>query len=270
MTEWLPLRFGLLGPVVVWSADPEKDHLLEKELSENKVRSALAALLLRPNQFVTQAQLIQLMWDEPPESARPNIRSYVARVRKLLQLADAGADRLSSLRRGCGADGGAYRLAVEPMELDAEVFTTLLRQAGEQCDRGFPCEAAALLRRALSLWRGDAGRADLTASAAMLSQLEALNQLRLVAQEDLVSVRLQMGEHRLVVPEIRALLSEHQVRESLWAQLMRAFYRSGDVGAALRAYEESWQVLDRQLGVQPGSMLRQLHASILRRDDESV
>ncbi|MFD2767096.1 AfsR/SARP family transcriptional regulator [Micromonospora eburnea] len=256
--------------MVIWSADPSRDESVERRLSENKARGTLAVLLLRANRFVTQAQMSQLLWDTPPDSARSNIRSYVARVRKALDLADLGVSRLSSVKRCGPSDGGSYSLRVEPMELDADVFVRLVRRAGEEARAGAVARAAAMLRLALGLWRGDAGHADLAVADSLRAQLDALNQLRLVAQEDLLSLQLRLGEHRLLIPEIRGLLTEHQMREGLWAQLMRAHYRSGDIGGALNAYKEYWRVLDRNLGVQPGPMLQQLYRSILDRDDESV
>ncbi len=264
------LRFGILGPTVAWSADLDRDEEVEQALSENKARGALAVLLLRANQFVTQAQLSQLLWDSPPDSARSNVRSYVAQVRKALAIADAGPSRLSSVKRGGQSDGNSYRLRVESMELDADVFVRLVRHAGEEARAGAVASAAATLRAALGLWRGDGAHTDLAVAEALRAQLESLNQLRLVAYEDLLSLQLRLGEHRLMIPEIRALLAEHPMREGLWAHLMRAYYRSGDIGAALGAYQEFWRILDRDLGVQPGAALQQLHRSILNRDDDAV
>jgi DNA-binding SARP family transcriptional activator len=264
------LKFGLLGPVAVWSFDPSRDKAVEQMLSENKARGALAALLLRANLFVTQAQLGNLLWDVPPESARPNIRSYVARVRKALSFADPGVVRLSSVKRGGPSEGGSYRLRVDPMELDADVFVRLVRHAGEETRAGALTKAAATLRLALSLWRGDAGHTDLAVADVLRRQLDALNELRLVAQEDLLSLQFRLGEHRLLLPEIRALLAEHPMREGLWAHLMRAYYRTGDIGSALKAYQDCWRLLDRNLGVQPGAVLQRLHRAVLHRDDDSV
>jgi DNA-binding SARP family transcriptional activator len=255
---------------VAWSVDPGRDEEVEQALSENKARSTLAVLLLRANQFVTQTQLSHLLWDNPPDSARPNIRSYVAQVRKALTIADASPPRLSSVKRGGQSDGNSYRLRVEPMELDADVFVRLVRHAGEEARAGAVTAAASTLRVALGLWRGDAGHPDLAVAEALRAQLEALNQLRLVAYEDLLSLQFRLGEHRLMIPEIRALLAEHPMREGLWAHLMRAYYRSGDIGAALGAYQEFRHIMDRDLGVQPGAALQELHRSILRRDDDSV
>lgn len=256
--------------MVVWSTDPCRNEDVEQRLSENKARGTLAILLLRANQFVTQAQLSQLLWDAPPDSARSNVRSYVARVRKALEIAHPGVPRLSSVKRGGPSNGCAYRLLVDPMELDADVFVRLVRHADKEARAGAVASAAATLRRALNLWRGDAGHTDLAVADALRAQLDSLNQLRLVAHEDLLSLQLRLGEHRLLIPEIRALLAEYPMRERLWAHLMRAYYRSGDIGAALNAYREFWQMLDRDLGVQPGAELQQLHRSILHRDDDSV
>ncbi|GHG47792.1 AfsR/SARP family transcriptional regulator [Streptomyces griseocarneus] len=264
------LKFGLLGPVVVWSFDPNRDEAVEQLLSENKARGALAALLLRANLFVTQAQLGNLLWEVPPESARPNIRSYVARVRKALNFADPGVVRLSTVKRGGPADGGSYRLRVDPMELDADVFVRLVRRASEETRAGALTNAVATLRLALSLWRGDAGHTDLAVADVLRRQLDALNAFRLVAQEDLLSLQFRLGEHRLLIPEIRALLAEHPMREGLWAHLMRAYYRTGDIGSALNAYQECWRLLDSNLGVRPGAVLQQLHRAVLHRDDDSV
>ncbi|MFG3709685.1 BTAD domain-containing putative transcriptional regulator [Micromonospora sp. NPDC047730] len=255
---------------MAWSADPGRDKEVEQALSENKARSALAVLLLRANQFVTQAQLIHSLWDNPPDSARSNVRSYVAQVRKALTIAEESPPRLSSVKRGGQSDGNSYRLRVEPMELDADVFVRLVRHADEEARAGAVAAAASTLRVALGLWRGDAGHTDLAVAEALRAQIESLNQLRLVAYEDLLSLQFRLGEHRLMIPEIRALLAEHPMREGLWAHLMRAYYRSGDIGGALGAYQEFWRILDRDLGVQPGAMLQQLHRSILRRDDDSV
>ncbi|MEV0124992.1 BTAD domain-containing putative transcriptional regulator [Streptomyces sp. NPDC050703] len=256
--------------MAVWSFDPKRDQAVERLLSEHKARGALAALLLRANLFVTQTQLRNLLWDTPPESARPNIRSYVARVRKALDFADPGAVRLSTVKCGGPSDGGSYRLRVDPMELDADVFVRLVRHAGEETRAGALTNAVATLRHALGLWRGDAGHTDLAVADALRRQLDALNALRLVAQEDLLSLQFRLGEHRHLIPEIRSLLAEHPMREGLWALLMRAYYRTGDIGSALNAYQECWWLLDHHLGVRPGAVLQQLHKAVLHRDDDSV
>lgn len=261
------LRFGLLGPLTVWTSDPTKRPDIDRQLSENKVRVMLSALLLRANQFLTSRQLETLLWEDPPESARSNIRSYLARVRKVMTLADSSVSRLSSVRRGCG---GLYRLKVSSMELDADVFVRLVRRASDESRAERFADAAATLQAALALWRGPASGACFAESERLRAQLDALDHLRLVAQEDLLSLRLRIGEHRLLVPEIRTLLSDHPTREALWASLMRAHYYAGDVAAASNTFHECRRLLARELGVNPGTELQRLHQSILCREDKSV
>jgi DNA-binding SARP family transcriptional activator len=140
------LKFGILGPVAVWTNDPGCDEAVQQALSENKARGTLVALLLRANQFVTQAQLSQLLWDAPPDSARPNIRTYVAQVRKALECTDQNTSRLSSIKRGAQTEGGSYRLRIDPMELDADLFVRLVRHAREESRAGAVADAASTLR----------------------------------------------------------------------------------------------------------------------------
>src|SRR5256885_6333715 len=47
---------------------------------------------------------------------------------------------------------------------------------------------------------------------------------------------------------------------------MLALYRSGRQGDALQTYQRLYQVLDRDLGVEPGAPVRELHAQILAND----
>ncbi|GHF52508.1 hypothetical protein GCM10010218_37480 [Streptomyces mashuensis] len=262
--------FGVLGPVGIWSDDARAERLAEAQLSEHRTRGALAALLLRPNQYITQSALADLLWDDPPPSARPNLRAHAARLRKALLAADPREQRLKSLRRGGDWTGGAYLLVVRPLEVDADVFLRLLARARGDALAGRHAEAVAGLRQALGLWRGEAGGTDVAGSTRLLAQLRSFNDLRITAQEDLMAARLRLGEHRVLIPQIRSVLADHPHREIAWSQLMYAYYRCGDMANALRTYQEAHTVLDRELGVQPGDGLQQLHHAMLNRDDDLV
>src|SRR4051794_19304883 len=65
------MQVGILGPTVACGADPRLDEEVEQALSENNARGALAMLLLRANQFVTQTQLSQLLSDDPRSRRGP-------------------------------------------------------------------------------------------------------------------------------------------------------------------------------------------------------
>ncbi|MCA2227197.1 AfsR/SARP family transcriptional regulator [Nonomuraea aurantiaca] len=257
--------FTILGPVGLLAQRDAARKAADKQLSEHRVRGLLAALLLRPNRFVAHTTLAELLWDDPPAGYRSNLRTYASGLRRCLNAVDPSKVRLESLRGSGG--GGAYLLRVEKMELDADVFLRLIARA-QTLRRNDDYEPAIqLLKLALELWHGPAGGCDIAGSSRLLAQLDAFNDLRLITQEDLNAVRLQRGEHRLVIPELRALLADHPYREGAWAQLIYAYHCSGDVEKALRTYREIRDILDRELGVEPGDELNRLHRALLDRDD---
>ncbi|MEW1844901.1 AfsR/SARP family transcriptional regulator [Nonomuraea angiospora] len=240
----------------------------DEQLSEHRVRGLLAALLLRPNRFVAHTTLAGLLWDDPPSGYRSNLRTYASRLRRCLNAVDPSKVRLESLKgSGEHSGGGAYLLRVAEMELDADVFLRLIARAQTMRRNGDHESAVRLLKPALELWHGPAGGCDIAGSSRLLAQLDAFNDLRLITQEDLIAVRLQRGEHRLVIPELRALLADHPYREGAWAQLIYAYHCSGDVEKALRTYREMRDILDQELGVEPGDELNRLHRAVLDRDD---
>jgi DNA-binding SARP family transcriptional activator len=91
------MEFLILGPLEV-SEDGRK-----LALGGPKQRAVLAHLILRANHVVPADLLIDGLWgEEPPESARNTLQTYVYRLRRLL-----GDGRIE------GRDGG-YVLAPPP------------------------------------------------------------------------------------------------------------------------------------------------------------
>ena len=87
------------------------------------------------------------------------------------------------------------------------------------------------LADALALWRGEPRRSRDRPSAA---QRQRLVELRLLASEDLLAVRLARGEHAAVVADLEPLTARYPLRERPWALLL-ALYRSGRQAEALEA-----------------------------------
>ena len=224
-----------------------------------KPRQLLVLLAMRANHPVPAEELIEELWDgEPPPSAATALRVHVGRLRQALELERDPA--APSGRLPAGPHG--YLLRVEPDELDVQRFERLLVLAREADANGDPAAAVPRLTEALDLWRGPA-LADARDLAATRSEVARLDELRVVAIEELAEVRLSLGEHTLAVDSLTAAIREHPLRERLTEILMRALYRSDRQADALRAYSDLAHRLDDELGVAPSARLRKLEEDVL-------
>ena len=224
----------ILGPLEVL------DNGRALELGGAKQRAVLALLAVNANHAVSTDQLVLALWeDEPPESARKAIQVYVSQLRKTL-----GKDRVQT-------KGGGYLLRVGPDELDLDRFEALR-------DRGD-------VDAALALWRGEPF-AELTDYRFARTEASRLEELRLACIEQRIERELAAGRHAEVVGELESLASMHPARERLLGQLMLALYRSGRQAEALESYRAARDTLMRELGLEPGRELRDLHQRVLRQD----
>lgn len=246
------LEFRVLGPVEArWDGVP-------LPLGGAKPRLMLLTLLLAANRPVRHDRLVRAVWsDHAPPSARANVRSYVAELRRMLRLAGAG-DRL--IRQP-----GGLLVRVGPGELDAIRFADLVERARRANAQASPRTAVMCLRHGLALWRGEVGGGAL-ADSGLQADAAVLEAARIAAVEDLAEALLQLGQHGEAAAELRRLVAVYPFREPSWARLIRALYAGGDVAAALDAYSRMRALLVGELGLEPGEHLRELHRAILRRD----
>ena len=245
-------RIGILGPVELLGEEPVP-------LGGVKERCLLAALAVHCGETVSTAYLADALWGEdPPRTAAKTLQNYVLRVRRAL--ARAGGLAVVTL-----ADG--YCLRVTLGGVDAALAERLIGEARREMAGGDPAAAARSLRRALGLWRGPAlgefaGRPFAAAEALRLEEL------REAALEDLFDAELALGGHHEVVGGLEALVASGPLRERRWGQLMIALYRDGRQAEALDAFGRVRQLLEQELGVDPGTELRRLHQAILRQSPE--
>ncbi len=118
---------------------------------------------------------------------------------------------------------------------------------------------------ALALWRGNA-LADLAYEEFARTEIERLEELRLVATEERIDAELALGRHDTLIAELESLVAKHPLRERLRGQLMLALYRSGRQAEALRVYADTRMRLVDELGIEPSQPLRDLEQAILRQD----
>ncbi|MFF4774111.1 BTAD domain-containing putative transcriptional regulator [Microtetraspora fusca] len=239
------LSFSVLGPLEV----RQDGRLIE--IGGQRLRALLTALLLDAGRAVPVDALVARVWeDSPPNGVGNALQALVSRLR-------AAIDRELVVAHPSG-----YRLAVSPELVDVHVFTRLCGEGGRALASGDAPAAARTLRDALALWRGPA-LPDLPNGAPEAARLD---DLRIAATEDRIDADLALGRHAEVLPELRALITAHPLRERLRGQFMRALYASGRQVEALAAYEEARAAFADLLGADPSPRLAELHLAVLRRD----
>jgi streptogramin lyase len=124
-----------------------------------------------------------------------------------------------------------------------------------------------MLKEALALWRGKPFE-DVAYESFAQIEIERLEECRLAALEERIEAELALGKDAEVVAELEALTRQQPQRERLCGQLMLALYRSGRQADALMAYRNARRELVGELGIEPGSALRELEQAILRQDPE--
>ncbi|WP_446045452.1 AfsR/SARP family transcriptional regulator [Streptomyces olivaceus] len=249
------MRFALLGPVRAWRGERELD------LRSPQQRVVLAALLLRRGRPATVAELVDAVWgDEPPSTAVSVLRTYVSRLRKVLE---SGRDARESPRVVVSV-GDGYLVRVPEGSLDLGVFEGRVAEAKKLRDAGEVGGAAERLRVALDGWQGTA-LAGLPGPLAVAERAR-LAEVRLAVLETLLEVEVQLGQHGVAIAALTALAVEHPLRERLQELLMLGLYRSGRRAEALAVYRRTRGTLVTELGIEPGPSLRELHERVLASD----
>ncbi|MET7594652.1 BTAD domain-containing putative transcriptional regulator [Streptomyces sp. NPDC005481] len=254
------LRFGLLGPPVLYAADGSVTPV-----GGGKTRALLVALLLEPGRVVPVHVLKDALWDgAPPASAHASLQNHVSRLRRLLDC----PTRLRAVAPG-------YLLRIGDGELDVQVFERRLTAARAAHTR----RDWTLVRResdaALALWRGTplSGLPPHTGGHALVPRLEEARlqllewrydaELRLAEAADGVAGSGARQLNRLA-PELAALVAEHPLRESFHRLLMLVLHRTGRQAEALAVHRDLRARLIGELGIEPGPAVREAHLEILQ------
>jgi DNA-binding SARP family transcriptional activator len=175
---------------------------------------------------------VEALWPaRPPATAGKLLQVYVSQLRKVLP-----ERRIATVAPG-------YLVEVLDGELDSSRFERGLEEGRAALRDGNAPLAAALLGRALGLWRGPAF-ADVGYDGFVREEADRLEELRRVAQEERLEAEVASGRHDAALAELRALVAEHPLREQPRAQLMLALYRLGRHAEALEAYREGRDALD--------------------------
>src|SRR5215469_5216852 len=189
------MKYRVLGDMEIRISTGQ--HVL---VSRPRTRQVLATLLINSNNVVPPDRLVEYLWDEqPPESARSQVKTYVWSLRGLLSPGGAASGPIQQV-------SGGYRIAVAPNELDLLDFAELARRGRLALRSGDLRAAEQALRRSLDLWRGEPF-AGLPLSSALQAAADRLDDDRLSVFEDWAETRLRLGGHADVIGELRERVS---------------------------------------------------------------
>ncbi|MFI8527546.1 BTAD domain-containing putative transcriptional regulator [Promicromonospora sukumoe] len=241
------VTFALLGPVRMWRSGTEVPA------GSPQQKALIAMLLLHEGRVASIDELTAALWDDaPPRGAFGTLRTYVSRLRRLLDGTNAAVD----------TGAGGYALHTAPGSVDVAQFETLVRN-GRQLGRGADLTGAvAALTDALALWQGEG--LDGVPGTYAANQRVRLQEERMAATSLRIAALLDTGSP--VVPELTSMVESHPYREELRALLMRALYRDGRQADAIDTFHDGARLLKDELGLDPGHALREMYQRILESD----
>ncbi|WP_205326662.1 AfsR/SARP family transcriptional regulator [Glycomyces sp. YM15] len=227
-------------------------------LGGSRQQSVLAALLANAGRPLPRRRLGSMVWNDPPPSAGPNLRTYLRRLRSVL------TDPLS-LESRVIADRRQVTLRTEPGELDLEVFDGLCRDAAGAREEGDAKQAIGLYDRALRLWRGSPLEGVDTDNPLYATAVE-LTERRYAVESRRWGMLVEIGDFGAAIGELRAAVLANPFRERLAELLMLALYKDHRRWEALQIYVETRDLMIGELGLEPGPELQRTHRRILEDD----
>ncbi|MEU7525851.1 BTAD domain-containing putative transcriptional regulator [Saccharothrix sp. NPDC042600] len=223
------MRFGVLGPLAVWTADGTPVRV-----PEAKVRALLARLLVAEGRPVPVDALGAALWGaHPPGNPGNTLQTKV-----------------SALRKALGRDVVVWQppgYAVRYSWLDLVEFRALAA-AGAHDD-------------ALALWRGEP-LAEFGSEPFAVGFAARVAEERLTVVEDRAQALLAAGRPVSLAEEV----ARHPLRERLRGLHMRSLYLGGHQVRALESYAAYRRLLAEEQGLAPGPELVELHQALLRHE----
>ncbi|GGW40071.1 AfsR/SARP family transcriptional regulator [Streptomyces caelestis] len=251
------MLFRILGPLRVQG---------ESEPFSPVRRAILTALLLKAGQPMGNAQLAELLWDEPPVSAVANIRSHITGLRRDLDRAVPGLSGRVRTHRG---NQSGYMLDAAPEEVDLPTFLRDSRHGRNLLARGEADRAIDTLEEAVALWRGPFGQ-DLPATRWFDAHTAGLNKARLDAYQDLFTALVLAGRTEMLSYRIESLVAEAPYQQRLWLLLVGVHCIEGNAADALTVIKRCEKVFVDGLGLDLPPDVEAMRAAALSWDREQA
>lgn len=250
-----PVSYRLLGPLEA-RLPGQTDAL---ELGAPKQRVVLALLLLNRGRVVPVDRLVDAVWGEDaPGSALAGLQAYVSNLRRLLRRDGTAASPI--VRRA-----GGYVMDVAAGALDTGRFVAGAEAARAALEAQRWEDTIAAAEDALGWWRGDLLQ-EFGGERWLHGEGQGLDELRTECREALVTALLATRRVPAALVAVQALRAAHPLRDRACWLHMIALHQSGRSTEALDEYRRHAAALDEELGLEPGTELRELQVAILRHD----
>jgi len=252
----------LLGPLQVTRQGSASNAGVDAvvDVGPRKQRAVLAALLLARGRVVSVDRLIDAVWgDDVPGSATASLQAYVSNLRRALREGDSASP---IVRQAPG-----YYLATGPDDVDLTVFAAAAGGAGAAVAAGRWDDALAAADTAIALWHGRFLE-DLSDEPWVQQEAAHAEDMRRECIDNRITALLALGRVSAALTAAAQLSAEDALSDrACWLHVL-ALHRSGRTPDALDAYTRHAQVLDEELGLQPGAALRELQTAVLREAPE--
>ncbi|MCO6005346.1 NB-ARC domain-containing protein [Actinoallomurus purpureus] len=247
------VRIQILGPLRIWRGDVELDA------GPSQQRCVLALMLARGGGPVSMAELIDLLWaDDPPASAVNVIHKYVGALRRLLEPELTARAQGSWLIR----HGNGYRLVAGADHLDLAAFRSQVDMARRSLREHRPDDALDHYIQGLRLWQGPPGDGLAESTAASVA-LPALEDELFEAAMEAAELAMRRNQPARVLPVLRRAAGLGPLNEPIHALLMRTLAAAGQQAEALSVFQAVRDRLTDELGIDPGSSLREAYRQVL-------
>ncbi|GAA2216044.1 hypothetical protein GCM10009850_115130 [Nonomuraea monospora] len=250
------LRIQILGPLRIWRGGVELDP------GPRQQAYVLALLLAHEGLPISKADLIGLIWGDPPSDSAVNlIHKYVGALRRLLEPTLPPGGTSSYLQRR----GDGYLCMTGAGTLDLTIFRELVGAARSALDRDHREEALSRYEQALRLWRGSAGE-GLPVGPEALPVFAGLNGEFFDACSAAAELAVSLGRPERVLPPLHLAAAMGPLHEPVHAGLISALGAVGRQAEALAVFRTVRARLAEDLGIDPGPILEQAHQRVLLQD----
>ncbi len=223
-------------------------------INTSRLQSLLAHLVLNANIPQSRQHVAFLLWPDTSESnARNNLRQYLHQLRHLLP--DAGRFLAVDTNNICW-------LQDEGQKVDVQRFERALAEAESAGQHKDLSTEQHWLKEALTCYQGDLlpGCYD----DWIIADRERLRQGCHSAAQKLVHALEEQRDYAAALQATQTLLRLDPLDESSYVTLMRLHDLNQDHPAARRVYQSAAEILQRELGVEPGESLRQAYDRVTR------